>query len=356
MWNTFNLVWSSHFRDVWVTFLYNVFYDCWDTHPTDVALFTYSPIEQRFGISTSWWLLIKLAYVYTASLWVNKSFYFSEVNMKELINLTLLRTLPECLLEELLYVDPIALHFLKTFLKICFIFCIWVICLYVCMCITRQGARACSSECCSWWGTGAVLQLLWLQNQLSHLLKEMIWGRVSLPYHAALWQMRGGSRPPMYPHRVSSSCATQSNYGPHSPRCWSWSMGRLPHQLEVGRVRGEGIFPSSPPPLHSWGRQYQLCPSHALRATSPVLLYSGSTLLYKAQGPFSQVIQLVRSCDWSPICLRCRRVRRKGHLSHMHAAIGRREGRDQFSRSHPCSWLSPAQQWSCYCCCILAQG
>lgn len=63
--------------------------------------------------------------MYIASLWMSISFCFSEANTKELINVTLLGTLPRCQLEELLYMDPIALHLFKTFLKIFFNFFVY---------------------------------------------------------------------------------------------------------------------------------------------------------------------------------------------------------------------------------------
>lgn len=99
--------------------------------------------------------------------------------------------------------------------------------------------------------------------------------------------------------------------------------GQLPCQLQEVGARGEGIFPSFPPSLQT-REVVPAMPLYTLRASSPVPLSTGSSLLRcpgEAQGPFSQVLQLVRGWVRSPTCHGRRGVRGGGHLSLTHTII-----------------------------------
>lgn len=96
---------------------------------------------------------------------------------------------------------------------------------------------------------------------------------------------------------------------------------QLPCQLQVVVARGEGIFPSTPPSNCRHGRWDQLSHSYALRTSSAAPLSTRSTLLSypcKAQDPFSQVLQLVKSWVKSQTCCSCQGVKRGGPLSLTH--------------------------------------
>lgn len=153
--------------------------------------------------------------------------------------------------------------------------------------------------------------------------------------HAAIWQTRGRARSSMLtflgqahlcPHyQVSSPVLPRWSAGPTFPNFAAVKgEGQLPCLLEDVRARGSAH--------NTQRKQYQLCPSHVLRADSPMFLSIGSTLLcFPGKG-----LQPVRYWARYPTCWRC--WMEEGIFPSRTPPHGRGKGHNLFSHFHSCPW------------------